>query len=113
MSGMTSLPPIAGLAARPPLARVEKASESSSLHNDAPTDEERRESASRQTRRPSESHSGTGAASRWNGPRWSAPFVAQILGQVISRNAPDTVAAHAAYANTGRMRVGVGFDRQA
>jgi hypothetical protein len=115
MSGITSFTPVAGAAAsgsRLPLTRVEKASESSGLQDDTPTDEERRENASRRPHEPRLSHSGTGGASRWNGPKWSAPFVAQILGQVLTHHAPDTASARAAYARRTVVATGIGIDRE-
>lgn len=114
MSGMTPFSPINGAAGpgpRLPLARVEKTSASSSLHNGQGPEEEHRQAETREAPRPALSHPGTGAAPRWNAPRWSAPFVAQILGQVLARSAPDTASARAAYARAKGLTGGWKFDQ--
>jgi hypothetical protein len=113
MSGMTSFPLIAGAAIpgpRLPLARVEKASASSGLHNGQGPEEEHRQAETREGSRPALSRSGTEAAPCWNGPRWSAPFVAQILGQVLAQPAPDAASARAAYRRAKRLQ-GQNFDQ--
>ena len=113
MSGMTPFPLIGGAALpgpRLPLVRVEKASASNGLHNGQAPEEEHRQAETREGSRPTVSRSGTGAAPRWNGPRWSAPFVAQILGQVLAQPAPDAASARAAYARAKRLQ-GRNFDR--
>ena len=111
---MTPFPPITGAAtpgARLLLTRVEKSSASSSLHNGQAPDEEHRESEPRQIPRQALSRSGTAAAPRWNGSRWSAAFVAQILGQVLAQQAPDAASARAAYARAKRLHGGQKFDQ--
>jgi hypothetical protein len=114
MSGMTPFPLIAGAANpghRLPLARVEKTSASSSLHNGEAPEEQHRQAEPRESSRPALSRSGTTTAPRWNAPRWSAPFVAQILGQVLAHPAPDAVSARAAYARAKRLQGGQNFDQ--
>ena len=114
MSGMTPFPPVGGAtaqSARLPLARVEKSSASSGLHNGQAPEEEHRQARTHEVPRPALSHSGTAAAPRWNAPRWSAPFVAQILGQVLARPAPDAASARAAYARAKGLNGGLKFDQ--
>ena len=114
MSGITHFPQIVGAAipgARLLLARVEKSSASSSLHNGQGPEEEPRQSEPRHLPREALSRSGTAAAPRWNGSRWSAPFVAQVLGQVLAQQAPDAASARAAYARAKRLNGGQKFDQ--
>jgi hypothetical protein len=114
MSGMTPFPLVPGAAipaVRLPLARVEKTSASSSLHNGQGPEQEPRHNAASEIPRQTLSRSGTAAAPRWNGSRWSAPFVAQILGQVLAHAAPDVASARAAYARAKRLHGGQKFDQ--
>ena len=100
MSDLTTFPNVTGAAlsgSGRSLARVEKSSRSNDLHNDMGDGQEPRKHAGQQTPPRSLSHSGTDGAPRWHGPRLSAPFAAQILGQVLPNSGPDAVSARAAY----------------
>ena len=59
-------------------------------------DEDARKGA-RDRRRGASRNDTTADASFWNGPRLRAPFVAQVIGQVIGENAPDAQSALASY----------------
>ena len=49
---------------------------------------------------------------RWHGMRLSAPFVAQILGQVLPQSGPDVASARAAYGHAVAWRAtGIRLDR--
>ena len=79
------------------LVRIEKASSGSGLHNRFTAEEQRRESAAARTPQQTLSRTETEAAPRWHGTRLSAPFVAQLLGQVLPPSGPDALSARAAY----------------
>jgi hypothetical protein len=79
------------------VARIEKTSSGNGLHDGSTSGEERREAATQRVAQRALSRSETKSAPHWNGPRWSAPFVAQILGQVLpheDRNNPSVRAAY-------------------
>jgi hypothetical protein len=100
MSGLTTFPNVTGAtssASGRSLARVEKPSRSNDLHNDMGDGRGPGDRAGEQTAPRSLSHSGTSDAPRWHGPMLSAPFAAQILGQVLPGSGPDAVSARAAY----------------
>ena len=116
MSGMTNISPVSQAAlsgvARS-LARIEKPSAGNGLHDGAAANEERR-SASAQRALPQRLfQSETEDASRWYGPRLMAPFVAQVLGQVLPRSSADAYAASAAYRSAPTpLRPGICLDRE-
>ena len=92
--------------------RVEKASAGSGLHNRSEADKQRRESAADRIPQQSLSRTETETAPRWHGMRLSAPFVAQILGQVLPQSEPDALSARAAYGHAGAWRAtGIRLDR--
>jgi len=95
------------------LARIEKPSAGSGLHDGAATNEERREASARPALPQRLSHSETEDAPRWYAPRLTAPFVAQVLGQVLPRSGPDAHSASAAYKSApALLRPGICFDRE-
>jgi hypothetical protein len=100
MSDLTAFPIISGAASSASgrsLARVEKPSRSSDLHDDTAGREGPREQTGDRLSPRAVSRSGTDDAPRWHGPRLSAPFAAQILGQVLPNSGPDAASARAAY----------------
>lgn len=54
------------------------------------------------------SRSGTNDVPNWHGNPLYSPFVAQILGQILAKDAPDAVTAYAAYRRFGEA-IGPGF----
>ncbi|HTW33732.1 MAG TPA: hypothetical protein VMD53_03865 [Rhizomicrobium sp.] len=114
---MTSLFPISQTAlsgVAKPLARIEKPSAGSGLHDGATTREERKQASSQGALRRGLSRSETEDAPRWYGPRLTAPFVAQILGQVLPQSGPDAQSANAAYrSGPALFPAGVCFDSEA
>ena len=95
------------------LARIEKPSAGSGLHDGAAANEERREASAQRALPQRLSHSETEDAPRWHGPRLTAPFVAQVLGQVLPRSVPDAYSASAAYRSAPTLlRPGICFDRE-
>jgi len=114
MNWTTGISSVAGAAcgSAKALVRVEKASAGSGLHNRSKADEQRRESAADRIPQQSLSRTETETAPRWHGTRLSAPFVAQILGQVLPQSGPDAASARAAYGHAGAWRAtGIRFDR--
>jgi len=85
------------------LVRVEKASAGSDLHNRSETHEQRREAAADRIPQISSCQTETEAAPRWHGTRLRAPFVAQILGQVLPQSGPDASSVRAAYRHAGAL----------
>jgi hypothetical protein len=116
MSGMTTLLPVSLSAlsgAAKPLAPVKKSSADSGLHDDAARHGDRRQSTSRSAPTQGLSHSETEGASRWYGPRLAAPFVAQILGQVLPHSPSDPMTARTAYRSAPtRIPTGICFDSE-
>lgn len=97
MNAIGALPVWAGGAAKAAGsrgARVEKTAESAELNGEYRGDPERRERRGPFTDRRAVSRHGTGgAAPLWYGPRLRAPFVAQIIGQVLPQGeTPGTIA---------------------
>lgn len=84
------------------LARVEKPSGGSGLHNEFTAEERAREFAARRSAQHSLSHSETHGTRNWRGPHLSSPFVAQLLGQVLAGDGADSLSAHAAYRKAHR-----------
>ena len=96
------------------IARVEKSSSGSGLHNEFTAEERPREFAAQRTSQRPLSHSETRTASDCRGAPFSSPFVAQLLGQVLGRQEPDRILAGAAYAKTRRViAAGALFDGKA
>ncbi len=115
MSGLTNLSSVsqAALSSAKSLARIEKPSAGSGLHDGAAANEERRGASTQRVLPQSVSQSGTEDASRWYGPRLTAPFVAQVLGQVLPRSNADACAASAAYRSAPvRVPTGICLDRE-
>jgi len=116
MSGLTTFPLVSGTAPSgtgKSLARVEKPSRSNDLHNDMAGGEEPREKAGEPALPHRVSRSGTNDAPRWHGPRLSAPFAAQILGQVLPNSGPDPLWARAAYRKAPvRVPTGICLDSE-
>jgi hypothetical protein len=116
MSGMTNISPVSQAAlsgtARS-LARIEKPSVSSSLHDGGATYDGRNEASPQRTPPQRLSRSETESAPRWYGPRLAAPFVAQILGQVLPHAEADARSASAAYKSAPAIfRAGICLDRE-
>ena len=113
---MTSISPVSQAAlsgVAKPLARIEKPSAGSGLHDGAAAYDERRGASAQHTLPQRVSHSETEDAPRWYGPRLTAPFVAQVLGQVLPRSASDALSASAAYRNAPvRIPAGLCFDSE-
>jgi len=113
MTNLTSVSYAALSSVARPLARIEKSSAGSGLHNGATANEERRETTSPRTLPQKLSHSETEDAPRWYGPRLTAPFVAQVLGQVLPRSTSDALTASAAYGPVAiRIPTGICLDRE-
>jgi hypothetical protein len=116
MSGMTNISPVSHVApsgVAKSLARIEKPSAGSGLHDGATANEERRGASAQQALPQRLSHSDTEDAPRWYGPRLTAPFVAQVLGQVLPRSNADAYAASAAYRSAPvRVPTGICLDRE-
>ena len=94
------------------LVRVEKASAGSGLHNRSDADEQHRELGANRLPQSSLSRIETDSVPRWHGTRLCAPFVAQILGQVLAQSGPDALSARAAYEHAGAWRAtGVRLDQ--
>jgi len=111
MSGLTTFPNVTGAAlsgSGRSLARVEKPSRSNDLHNDMDDGRGPRDHAGEQPPPRRLSQSGTDGAPPWHGPRLSAPFAAQILGQVLPNSGPDAASARAAY-RKARVYLPAGF----
>jgi len=83
------------------VARIEKISSCNGLQNGPATQGGPRQERQPRTSQNSVSQFETPAGSHWHGPRLSAPFVAQVLGQVLPPDAPNAASAHAAYAGNG------------
>lgn len=95
------------------LARIEKSSAGSGLHDDAAAHEQRASNAAQRAPSQRLSRSETEDAPRWYGPRLAAPFVAQILGQVLPGSGPDALSASAAYGHApARLPAGLCFDSE-
>ena len=113
---MTSISPVSQAALSgvgKSLARIEKPSAGSGLHDGATTNEERHGASAQRALPPRLSHSDTEDAPRWYGSRLTAPFVAQVLGQVLPRSGPDAHSASAAYKSApALLRPGICFDRE-
>lgn len=113
---MTSISPVSQAALSgvgKSLARIEKPSAGSGLHDDATANEERHGASAQRTLPPRLSHSDTEDAPRWYGSRLTAPFVAQVLGQVLPRSNADAYAASAAYRSAPvRVPAGICIDRE-
>jgi len=113
---MTNLTPVSHTAlssVAKPRARIEKSSAGSGLHDGTAANEERRETSSARALPQRLSHSGTEDAPRWYGPRLTAPFVAQVLGQVLPRSASDALSASVAYGpGVIRIPTGICVDRE-
>jgi len=114
MSTIQTLPVLAGAAAQAAgmrAVRIEKCPGSGSSngeYRDRPEPRERR--ASHSDRR-AVSRDGTGkTAPLWHGPRLRAPFVAQIIGQVLSH---DEAAPQQAAYGEGHMPVAIIVDNRA
>jgi hypothetical protein len=95
------------------LAPIEKPSAGNGLHNGAAAHDERHDASAQRALPQRVSHSETEDAPRWYGPRLTAPFVAQVLGQVLPRSSADAYAASAAYKSApALLRPGICFDRE-
>jgi hypothetical protein len=115
MSGLTNLSSVsqAALSSAKSLARIEKPSAGSGLHDGATANKERRGASAPRTPSQRVSHSDTEDAPRWYGPRLTAPFVAQVLGQVLPHSNADAYAASAAYKSAPTpLRPGICLDRE-
>jgi hypothetical protein len=99
---------------RKPVRRVEKSRSGNGLHDDvAPDDGQTRSSANESRQRPT-SRFDTRRAPLRHATRFSAPFVAQILGQVMEGTQENAPSACAAYAHPcGLPRGGARVDRRA
>ncbi len=114
---MTNISPVSQTAlssVAKPFVRVEKASAGSGLHDNATAYEERRGASAERALPQNVSHSETKDAPRWYGPRLTAPFVAQVLGQVLPRSSTDAYVASAAYKSAPAvpLRPGMCLDRE-
>jgi hypothetical protein len=100
VSGRYAIVASAGVSAvRAPVLRVEKPNETQgSGSNRRRGDAKDPRDGLRDRRRKSSQNGTPNDASFWDGPRLRAPFVAQIIGQVIGDNAPDARSALASYA---------------
>jgi hypothetical protein len=95
------------------LARIEKPSAGNGLHNGAAAHDERHGASAQRALPQRVSHSETEDAPRWYGPRLTAPFVAQVLGQVLPRSSADAYMASAAYKSAPvRVPAGICLDRE-
>lgn len=115
MIGAANLPVVTAAASeayRAQHARIGKSCAGNGLHNEDDFAQspkgDRRAALPRRTL----CQNDTQAAPAWHGPRWSAPFIAQVLGQILSQDAPDLAAARTAYGDA-RMRQGARFDAKA
>lgn len=115
MTWTTDITPASGAAwagSSRSLVPVEKTSADNGLHNRSTAGERRREPSDDRISQQSLTRSGTESAPRWHGPRLSAPFVAQILGQVLPQSGPDALSARAAYGHAGALlAAGRNFDQ--
>ena len=113
---MTNLSPVSQAAlssVAKPLARIEKPSAGSGLHDDTAAHEQRRGASAQRAVQQRLSHSGTEDAPRWYGPRLAAPFVAQVLGQVLPHSGPDAYSASVAYKSAPAvLPAGICLDRE-
>lgn len=101
MTGAANFPVVPGAAwpgSRGIVAPVENISRSNGLHNDGGSGDRSGNAGTQRFAKKESSRFGTQSAPRWNGPRLTAPFVAQVLGQVLIPKTPDAAAAQAAYA---------------
>jgi hypothetical protein len=116
MSGMTNISPVSQAAlsgVAKSLARIEKPSAGSGLHDGAAANGERRGASAQQAPPQRLSHSETKDAPRWYGQHLTAPFVAQVLGQVLPRSNADAYAASAVYRRApARVPAGICLDRE-
>ena len=116
MTGAANFPVISGAAwpgSRDVVAPVQNISHSNGLHNDAGNRDRYGDGSAPRFARKESSRFGTYSASPWNGPRLTAPFVAQVLGQVLIPKTPDTDSARAAYAGKPLFAEGVLVDASA
>jgi hypothetical protein len=99
VSGRFAIVASAGVSAvNAPTLRVEKPSKTQGSSHNRQRDDAKDSRALVHDRRCQSSQNGTrDDASFWNGPRLRAPFVAQVIGQVIGENAPDSRSALASY----------------
>ena len=114
MTGTTTFPLVRGatmIGSWGSVAPVEKSCSGNSLHDGANDSRKRRDDSMPRMSTRELSHSETGSASRWYGPRLSAPFVAQILGQVLAPSEPDMRGARTAYEGAVMRQTGGIFDR--
>lgn len=114
MTGAANFPVVSAVAvpaAGRLVARIGKTFDSNSLHDNAADGRFERKEKALPAQQKTVSQIETESAPRWHAQRFSAPFVAQILGQVLAQGSPDIASARAAYA--GRAAIGRGrvFDR--
>jgi hypothetical protein len=115
MTGTANFPLVTGAAtpiSRNAFVRVGKSCNGNGLHNDDAEPQKRRDDFANRNASRTLSHSETVSAPRWYGPRLAAPFVAQILGQVLAHDTPDTLAARAAYQGTAGVPSGILLDQR-
>jgi hypothetical protein len=115
MTGMANFPLACGAAttgSRGGIAPVEKSCGSNGLNNGAGAPRKHRDDSIHRAPQQDLSHSETVSAPRWYAPRLSAPFVAQILGQVLAQAEPDTNGARAAYEAAVMRTTGGIYDRR-
>ena len=116
MSGAANFPIVAGSAwpsSGRGVAPVEKACNTNGLHGDKPPHPEPPGGGFRRIGAEKASRFDTGAAPGWHGPRLRAPFVAQVLAQVLFTPEPDVAAARAAYGGSPNIPSGILCDRSA
>jgi hypothetical protein len=103
MIGTTGFPvvsralPQGGRTAVPPAENVRSDND---LKNNAETNDRRRGGAAHESRSMSLSRIGTSAALHRDGVHHSAPFAAQIIGQMLEKGSVDVTLARAAYAKS-------------
>ena len=91
--------------------RVEKPAKSLSCGADPRKgDDSQRQSRSGYDRRRSSRRGTDRDVPFWDGPRLRAPFVTQVIAQVIGDTAPDTLSAMSAYAHPWRGRANLLLD---
>lgn len=113
MTGAANLSLVSAVAmpaTRRPVARAGKTFDSNGLHDNAADERFRRKEKALPAPQKTLSQIDTNSAPRWHAQRFSSPFVAQILGQVLAQSAPDIASARAAYAGGATIRQGQAFD---
>lgn len=113
MTGAANFPVLSAVAmpiARRPVARAGNTFDSNGLRDNATNEGYRRKEKTLPPPQKIVSQIETDSAPTWHAQRLSSPFVAQVLGQVLTQGAPDAASARAAYAGIALISQGRALD---